>query len=64
MRQTLFNLLLIIGFLSLILLVLQYLRPQTQAPYNLPKIIWQYWDKDPPPMIKTIKENNAAKLAG
>jgi hypothetical protein len=65
MKQTLFNLLLMIGFLSLILLVLPYLRPQSvQGPYNLPKIIWQYWDKDPPSMIKTIKENNAAKLSG
>jgi hypothetical protein len=32
--------------------------------YQIPKIIWQYWDKDPPLMIQQMKEYNAKRLEG
>jgi hypothetical protein len=33
--------------------------------YNLPKVIWQFWDKEElPPMIQMIKDNNEKKLQG
>jgi hypothetical protein len=36
----------------------------TKSEYNLPKVIWQYWDKELPPMIQMIKDNNQKKLQG
>jgi hypothetical protein len=60
-----FKLLLLIGVLTLVLLLVSFQQNQSVHGYNLPKVIWQFWDKEElPPMIQTIKENNAAKLAG
>ena len=60
-----FKLLVLIGVLTLVLLLLSFQQNQSVHGYNLPKVIWQFWDKEElPPMIQTIKENNAAKLAG
>ena len=45
--------------LSLVLLLLSFQQNQSVHGYNLPKVIWQFWDKEElPPMIQTIKENN------
>lgn len=37
---------------------------QKNAHYSLPKIIWSYWDKDPPRSILDIYENNKTILKG
>ena len=56
------SLLTILLFAMLVLSVVLYLvQPR---PYTIPKIIWQFWDKDPPLMIRQMKEYNAKSLEG
>jgi hypothetical protein len=56
--------LLVLSLLALVLYAIwSYLT--SKPVYNLPKVIWQFWDKEElPPMIQMIKENNTKKLQG
>ena len=56
------SLLTILLFAMLVLSVVLYLTQP--RPYTIPKIIWQFWDKDPPLMIRQMKEYNAKSLEG
>ena len=56
---TLLVLLTLIAVLTLI-----WLSLTSKPKYIFPKVIWQYWDKELPPIIQMIKDNNAAKLKG
>jgi len=53
----------------LVLSVILYFTTQAQAQaqaqaYHIPKIIWQFWDKDPPLMIQQMKGYNTKRLEG
>ena len=49
----------------LVLSVILYLSIQAQSQtYHIPKIIWQFWDKDPPLMIQQMKTYNTKRLEG
>jgi hypothetical protein len=55
---------LILSSIALVLLGI-WLFLKSKPAYHLPKVIWQFWDKEElPPMIQMIKENNAKKLHG
>ena len=55
---------LVLSSIALVLFVI-WLFLKSRPAYNLPKVIWQFWDKEElPPMIQMIKENNATKLKG
>jgi hypothetical protein len=55
---------LILSSLALVLFVI-LLFLKSKPAYSLPKVIWQFWDKEElPPVIKLTKENNAKKLLG
>ena len=55
---------LVLSSIALVLFVI-WLFLKSRPAYNLPKVIWQFWDKEElPPMIQMIKENNAKKLQG
>ena len=54
-----------LGLLTLLAILFLIWQSLTTKPaYVFPKVIWQYWDKELPPMIQMIKDNNTAKLKG
>ena len=64
MKENNFLTFLLISSISSILLIILLCFLQIST-YSLPKVIWQFWDKEePPPIIRMIKENNMKKLTG
>jgi hypothetical protein len=60
------RILLILLIIIIIIILLYYLsKERFENSYNLPKIVWSYWDSDDmPEQIKLIYENNKKKLDG
>lgn len=55
----------LVYFVGIFLLIMAgaYLVQRTRAT-NVPKIVWSYWDKNPPKSVEQIQTNNRNKLKG
>ena len=59
------NIAIILLSVAIIILILNKRKEAFEDEYDLPKIVWKFWDKDElPPIVQQIQKNNERKLKG